>query len=841
MAKKDIKLNIKNTQIAQALNLNDLKSKLAQKKADGEPAETVPHTSEKKSAEKAHKKEPAHEVPQEQLGEEAPRRKARTKSAFNEDSKEQHVRKPIVEEAKQKENASVMGIEPITATPPPKHDPAPPSAPLPTRVVLGPTGRHVDDLLKPKREAKPLAKTAEARPTPEREQKTQPVVETKEEQDEQDKQRGAKPAKFKEFKDVKPARKQDASRFDSRDSRGLREQDDEFKRARRRKGGRKGPHDYAEELTTRPTSLRIRLPITVKDLAAELKRKASEIIQKLFLQGTAVTLNDYLDDETTVQLIGHDFECEITVDTTEEKRVQITSKSIKEEITEAPLSELTLRAPVVAFMGHVDHGKTSLIDSIRKSNRAAGEAGDITQHIGAFKCHTPVGDITILDTPGHEAFSAMRARGADVTDIVVLVVAGDEGIRVQSLEAINHAKAAGVTIVVAINKCDKPNYDPDLVYRQLADANLLPEAWGGTIITVRCSAVTGEGVQSLLEMLALQAEILELKASPASRARGTVIESEMHKGLGGVASVLVQNGTLRVGDSLVFTTHFGKVKTMHDEHGKTLKEAPPSTPVEITGLSALPEAGEEFIVVKNEKEAKEIASVRALEFQQKRLQGMRMSMENMMQKAKDAEKKILNIILRADVQGSLEALKVALMKIKSDKVNLNIIFGGVGEVTESDIQLASASKAMVLGFHTGVESHADAITKQYGVVVKTHDIIYHAIDDVKLIMKSLLDKIAYEEVRGHAEVRQVFKSSQVGQIAGCIVTEGSIHRNYHARLLRNKAQIWQGHITSIRRLKDEVKEVTKGLECGIVLGSCNDIQEGDIIQAYEILYKEQDL
>ena len=493
-------------------------------------------------------------------------------------------------------------------------------------------------------------------------------------------------------------------------------------------------------------------------------------------------------------------------------------------------------------MGHVDHGKTSLIDAIRKSNRAAGEAGAITQHIGAFRCSTPVGDIAILDTPGHEAFSAMRARGADVTDIVVLVVAGDEGMRVQTIEAMNHAKEAKVTIVVAINKCDKPNFNADNVYRQLSEQDLLPEVWGGQTITVNCSAVTGEGIRQLLEMLALQAEILELRADPTTRARGAVLESEMHKGMGSVATLLVQNGTLRCGDSLVFGQEWGKVKTMRDEFNKEILEAGPSTPVAITGLSGLPEAGDDFVVVKNEKEARTIAEARRLDIRHTNLSmTKKISMDNIFQQAATTSKKVLNIVLRADVQGSLEAMKSALLKIQSTKAELNIIFAGVGEVSESDVQLAATSKAVILGFHSQIESHADALLKQLGVQVKLHSIIYHAVDDVKVLMAGLLDKIAQETEKGKAEIKALFQSSQLGTILGCIVTEGAIHRNNAIRVKRGNDVVWKGTISSLKRVKEDVREVVKGLECGIVLNNCNEAKEGDILEAYEITYITQEL
>jgi translation initiation factor IF-2 len=407
----------------------------------------------------------------------------------------------------------------------------------------------------------------------------------------------------------------------------------------------------------------------------------------------------------------------------------------------------------------------------------------------------------------------------------------------------NQAKEASVPIVVAINKCDKPNYNAETVYRQLADHNLLPEAWGGETITVNCSALSGQGIKELLEMLALQAEILELKAAPASRARGTVIESQMHKGLGAVATLLVQNGTLRMGDALVFGQHFARVKTMHDENGRELASAGPSTPVKITGLSGLPEAGSEFIVVKNEKEAKELsagrtAGAKALSLQQAKKAGVESLLQ---QKASAAEKKVLNLILRADVQGSLEALRTSLFKIPSTRVDINVIASGVGEISESDIQLAAASKATIIGFHTRIESHAEPLIKQTKVAVKLHDIIYHAIDDVKELMLALLDKIAQETDTGTALVKATFKASQLGVIAGCQVTDGVIKRGGQVRVLRNNELVWKGPIASLKRQKEDVREVAKGYECGILLQNYNDVKEGDVLQAFEITYLEQQL
>ena len=648
--------------------------------------------------------------------------------------------------------------------------------------------------------------------------------------------------KFKDVKDIKAHKKPEVYRaFDSRDKQGLRDENDEGWRPRKGRG-HKRMSNMGEELIVRPKTLKIRVPVTIKDLAVEMKLKASQLLSNLFMKGVVITLNDFIDDETTIQLLGHDFDCEITIDTSEEERLKITDKTIKQEISETPPDQIVLRSPVVTFMGHVDHGKTSLIDTIRKANVAGGEAGAITQHIGAFKANTAVGDITILDTPGHEAFSAMRARGADVTDIVVLVVAGDEGLRAQTMEAIEQARTASVPIVVAINKSDKPNFNSENVYRQLSEVNLLPEAWGGQTITINCSAVTGDGIKELLEMLALQAEILELRANPNARARGTVIESEMHKGLGAVTTVLVQNGTLHIGDAIVFASHWGRVKTMQNEFNKPLTIAGPSSPVKLTGLSGLPEAGSDFIVVKDEKEASEVSEERLLKKKHTALQAKRSGLENLLaQTMQKQEKKVLTLILRADVQGSLEALKHSLEKIASAKAEINVISAAVGEISESDIQLAYASKGTLIGFHTQVESHAESLIKQLKVKVRLHDIIYHAVDDVKELMVGLLDKIAQEHDTGEAEVKAIFKSSQLGNIAGCQVSEGTIRRASHIRVVRNKEVIWKGPVASVKRVKEDVREVSKGQECGILLQGFTDFKEGDILQAYDVTYYTPEL
>lgn len=909
-----IKLNIKNTQIAQAINLGKVKEKLEEKKVaaaskssssktpkalkpegEGEtlPKEESPRIRARSRSAFTEKGEKAEEVPLPQI----PEPLEQPEAAFHEDENAEKLRSrgrkkgseaPFFEhEEVSSKNEGVSFVEskegdltphPLETpppsekhthqeeVPPPPPTAIPPSPPLQAqtpkahdepKVKLGPTGKHISDFFPHKYPSKAKGGAPEATPSSKQSEEEKaaaeklknkgkvkgtepetPVVEAELADD----KKGGKVPKFKEFRDLKPARKKEQKAFEARDRHGFGETDDEFSR-HRKKRMLKNRYIPEEPVTVRPTQLSIRIPISIKDLASEMKLKASELIAKMFLHGAVVNINSLLEDETTIQLIGQDFGCNIRIDTTEEERIRITDKTISEEIEGVAPQDLVTRAPVVAFMGHVDHGKTSLIDAIRKSNRAASEAGAITQHIGAFKCSTAVGDITILDTPGHEAFSAMRERGAEVTDIVVLVVAGDEGIKQQTLEALQHAKAAKVTIVVAINKSDKPNFNPETVYRQLAEQELLPEVWGGQTITVNCSALTGQGIPQLLEMLALQAEVLELKANPLSRARGSVLESEMHKGLGAATTVLVQNGTLRLGDAIVFGGLWGRVKTMRNEFGKELKEAPPSTPVEITGLSGLPGAGEEFIVVKNEKEAREIAEARSQGFRQKNLlMAKKVSLESVFQQASsEIQKKIFPVLLRADVQGSLEALKIALQKIQSQKVDLNIIFAGVGEVSESDIQLAAASKATIIGFHTQIESHADALVKQLGVQVKMHDVIYHAIDDVKVLMASILDKLPQENEKGKAEVKTTFKSSQHGLIAGCIVTEGSIHRNHQIRVKRNQEVIWRGPVGSLRRVKDDVREVQKGLECGILLNGFNEVEVGDILEAYDVTYISQEL
>lgn len=825
MAKK-LQLSIKSTQLAKAL---ELKKQLGKGEED-----------------KAAKKKPPAKSPAEEAETEptpATRRiRARTRSAFAAEPEQ------IPAEAAPSPSTPPPPSEPVTEEPalPPAFEaqseeieavaeaefveetaPQPPPSPVVAQTVAESHRPSPTPRVAPKAAPRPAPKdekeTAKPKPPAERDERT--IDE------------GAQEKKRRTFRDVKP--KFTSQRFDARDRKGLGGQEDE--RWRKRRASKGARRSAGEELTIRPSELSVRIPISLKDLAAAMKLKASQLISKLLMQGVAMTLNDLLADETTIQLLGHEFGCEIQIDHSEEERLQITGETIRIEIEGEVQESLQLRAPVVTFMGHVDHGKTSLIDRIRKTNVAAGEAGAITQHIGAFQAQTKVGPITILDTPGHEAFTSMRARGADVTDVVVLVVAGDEGIRPQTEEAIQHARAAGVTLMVALNKCDKPNFNAEQVYRQLSELDLLPEVWGGGVVTVNCSAMTGEGMDSLLEMIALQAEVLELRANPNRRARGTVLESQMHKGMGAMATVLVQNGTLKHGDTVVLDALWGRVKTMQDEFGNRLVTAGPATPVAITGLSGLPAAGSEFIVVANEKEAREIAEARHMGVRERVLQKKRRTMEHLLQEAAGVEQKQLNVIIRADVQGSLEALKQSLQKIESEKAKLEIIFSGVGAISESDVELAIASHAVIIGFHTHVESHADELVRQAKVQVRLHDIIYHAIDDVKLLLAGRLEKVAEKRDVGAATVRATFRASQLGTIAGCYVTDGVINRNARIRHLREDKVIWEGGISSIKRERDDVREVKAGLECGIVLDGQNDIQEGDLLQAFEVIYVSQEL
>lgn len=574
--------------------------------------------------------------------------------------------------------------------------------------------------------------------------------------------------------------------------------------------------------------LKIDLPITVKDLAVKIQTKPNDLIKKLLYRKILVTINQSLDEEIAGS-IAKDFGYKIEQLPTQEEEL------ITEHEKEEDLSKLVSRAPIVTFMGHVDHGKTSLLDMIRKTKVVDKEAGGITQHIGAYEVALPKGKVTFLDTPGHAAFTAMRARGANVTDIVVLVVAADDGVMPQTIEAIDHARAAEVPIVVAVNKIDKKNINIDKLKKQLAELNLMSEDWGGKTITAEVSAKTGEGIDNLLELLLLEAEMLELRANPDQPASGAVVEAELSKGKGAVATVLVSKGTLKIGDVVIIGLNYGRIKAMFDDKGRRVEEAGPSKPVEILGLSGVPLAGEKFYTVSEEKKAREIITTRRLKADKKKLesQTQKISLEDLYNRIKEGEVKELKIILKADVQGSLEAVKDSLEKLSSQDVKLSVIHSQVGNVNESDIMLASASNTIILGFHVNITPGAKVLSKQEGVDVRIYNIIYEAVNDVKAAMEGMLEPIIEEEFLGKAEVRQVFKVSKVGVVAGCYVSKGTIPRNATCKLIRENEVVFKGKISSLKHVKDDIKEAKEGYECGISL-SYKDIQKGDLIEAIEI-------
>jgi translation initiation factor IF-2 len=566
--------------------------------------------------------------------------------------------------------------------------------------------------------------------------------------------------------------------------------------------------------------------LTVGELAKKLGREPSEIIKKLFMLGVMATINQDLDKDA-IELICSDYGVEV------EEKVVIDETNFESiEIVDDP-KDLVERPPVVTIMGHVDHGKTTLLDSIRHSKVTEQEAGGITQHIGAYQVTVNGKKITFLDTPGHEAFTTMRARGAQVTDIVVLVVAADDGVMPQTVEAINHAKAANVPIIVAINKMDKPDANPDRVMQELMEYNLVPEEWGGDTIFCKLSAKTGEGIDNLLEMILLVSEMEELKANPNRRATGTVIEAKLDKGRGPVATLLIQAGTLHVGDPIVVGCTYGRVRAMVNDTGRRVKEAGPSTPVEITGLHEVPQAGDRFMVFEDEKKARQIGEARAQkQLMEQRSVKTRVSLDDLFEQIKQGEMKELNIIVKADVQGSVEALVSALQKIEVEGVRVKIIHAAVGAITESDILLATTSNAIVIGFNVRPDTNAKRAAETEKVDIRLHRIIYKVIEEIEAAMKGMLDPEYEEKVIGQAEVRQTFKVSKVGTIAGCYVTDGKITRDSKVRLIRQGIVVYEGEIDSLKRFKDDVKEVMQGYECGITIKNFNDIKEGDIIEAY---------
>ena len=570
--------------------------------------------------------------------------------------------------------------------------------------------------------------------------------------------------------------------------------------------------------------------LTIKELADKMKLQPSVIVKKLFLKGQMVTLNQEIDYEQAEEIaMEFDVLCE------QEEKVDVIAELLKED--EEKAEDMVPRPPVVCVMGHVDHGKTSLLDAIRKTNVTAREAGGITQHIGASVIEINDRKITFLDTPGHEAFTAMRMRGAQSTDIAILVVAADDGVMPQTVEAINHAKAAGVEIIVAINKIDKPSANIDKVKQELSEYELIPEDWGGSTIFVPVSAHTREGVTDLLEMVLLTADVLELKANPNRKGRGLVIEAELDKGKGPVATVLVQKETLRVGETIAAGSCYGKIRAMMDDRGRRVKEAGPSTPVEILGLNDVPQAGEVFVATENEKEARSFAETFISEGKNKLIEDTKakLSLDDLFSQIKAGNVKELPLIIKADVQGSVEAVKQSLTRLSNEEVVVKVIHGGVGAINESDVTLASASNAIIIGFNVRPDATAKSIAEREKVDLRLYRVIYQAIEDVEAAMKGMLDPVFEEKVIGHAVIRQLFKASGVGTIAGSYVLDGKFQRGCSCRITREGEQIYEGPLASLKRFKDDVKEVAAGYECGLVFEKFNDLKEDDVIEAYTMV------
>jgi translation initiation factor IF-2 len=600
------------------------------------------------------------------------------------------------------------------------------------------------------------------------------------------------------------------------------------------------------EMSAHKKVIRIEENVTLQTMAQRMSLKSTELLMKLLSMGmTGVHINTTLDADTA-KILASEFGWEVE-DVAISEEASIAAARGEEVAKVIPAAEtvvdesLVTRPPVVTVMGHVDHGKTSLLDKIRKSNVAGGEAGGITQHIGAYKVKTPHGMIVFLDTPGHEAFTQMRARGASVTDLVILVVAADDGVMPQTKEAIAHAKSAGVPIIVAVNKIDKPGAEPERVRRELVEAGLQPEEWGGDTIFANVSAQTGEGIDALLEMVALQAEVLDLRANPAIAASGTVLEALLDRGRGPVARVLVQDGTLRVGDFMLAGPGFGKVRAMTNEHGKQIQEAGPSTPVEILGLSDVPGAGDPMHAVKDPKKAQEIAESRRGKMAKNLIPSTaKVSLEELSKRIADSDLQELRVIIKGDVQGSVEAVADALAKLSTDRVRLSIIHAGVGAITEGDINLAIAAKAILIGFNVRPAGKSSALAEENKIEIRLYSIIYNAVDDVKNAMEGLLPPTLIEKRNGRAEVRVIFKVKNVA-VAGCHVIDGVMKRSAKARLVRDGAVVWDGKMAALKRFKEDVKDVAEGFECGISLEGFNDLKEKDIIECYEIEEVKQKL
>ena len=615
--------------------------------------------------------------------------------------------------------------------------------------------------------------------------------------------------------------------FDEQDGGMLDYYDLTTERGRR---GKKRKNQNQEERTKQKifqlTEIEIPETVTVKDLAADMKKTTAEVIKKLLGYGIMATINQEIDFDTAY-LIAQEFGITST------KKETVTEEDILFDDSEDKEEELETRPPVIVVMGHVDHGKTSLLDAVRKTNVIEGEAGGITQAIGAYKVKVKDREITFLDTPGHEAFTAMRARGAQITDIAILVVAANDGVKPQTIEAINHAKSAGIPIIVAINKIDLPDANIEKVKQELMAYELVPEEWGGDTIYVPISAKKGENIDQLLEMVLLEADVLELKANPHKQAKGAVIEARLDKSKGAIATMLIQRGTLDVGDTIVVGSSIGRIRAMKDDKGKSVKAAGPSTPVEIMGLTEVPEAGDTFYEVKNEKMAKHLIERRKRQAREKAINSAtKVTLDNLFTQMEQGNLKVLNLIVKADVQGSVEAVKQAMEKLENEEVKVKVIHAAAGAVNQSDVTLAKVSNAIIIAFNVRPDNMAKEMAEKDEVEIKQYSIIYQAIEDVEAAMKGMLDPKYEEKVIGNAEVRQTFKISNVGTIAGCYVISGKVERNAGVRVIRENVVIHDGHLATLKRFKDDVKEVTKGFECGIQIENYNDIKEGDVIEVY---------
>ncbi|MEQ2526525.1 translation initiation factor IF-2 [Robertmurraya yapensis] len=697
------------------------------------------------------------------------------------------------------------------------------------------TIQKLDRLYSNKEEKQPQKENSQVNKAPEKKIEQQPkkaIIADEED----DKNVGPSTVKVKTVPKNRDGKKgaQETQSKENKVFKGNNQPNNNFKNKNNKNQKNKGKHQQQQVNTQPPKKKERELPakitfsdsLTVAELAKKLHREPSEIIKKLFLLGVMATINQDLDKDA-IELIASEYGVEVE----EEIKVDVTDLEVY--FTQDEESELVERPSVVTIMGHVDHGKTTLLDSIRNTKVTAGEAGGITQHIGAYQVEENGKKITFLDTPGHAAFTTMRARGAKITDITILVVAADDGVMPQTVEAINHAKAAEVPIIVAVNKIDKEAANPDRVMQELTEHGLIPEAWGGETIFVPLSALTGEGIDSLLEMILLVGEVEEYKANPNRKAIGTVIEAQLDKGRGSVATLLVQNGTLKVGDPIVVGNTFGRVRAMVNDLGRRVKEAGPSTPVEITGLNDVPQAGDRFVVFEDEKTARQVGESRATQaLQAQRSEKTRISLDNLFDHLKQGEMKDLNLIVKADVQGSVEAVAAAFQKLEVEGVNVKIIHTGVGAINESDITLAAASNAIVIGFNVRPDNNAKRAAESEDVDIRLHRIIYKAIEEIEAAMKGMLDPEFQEKIIGQAEVRQTFKVSKVGTIAGSYVTDGKITRHSGVRLIRDGIVIFEGEIDALRRFKDDVKEVAQGYECGITIKNFNDVKEGDVVEAY---------